>query len=1655
MIIMLVLSRIIFVNAETYIVTNTKDTGAGSLRQAILDANSRVGPHTVVFNMAAGIEGHNSDTGVWTIRPQSKLPDINMAGTVIDGTSQTAYIGGDSNPEGPEIEIDGSQCGEVTGLILFSTDIHIHHIAVNRFMSGQIVVHRDRCQITGCYIGISATGDVHFKDQMGISSTGISVYSAVDVVIGGAGENDRNIISGNTSNGITLSGGSQNCRIENNYIGLNQSGSGMLGNYVGIRVSSQSRRTLIIGNVISGNENDGVIIQMAGTDSTTITGNRIGTNPEGTEPMGNGDHGLRINSGSYTVIGTSEPGTGNLISGNSGDGIGLNTASHSLIQGNMIGTDITGSMALPNEGDGIFLTSDCSDNRIGGTGEKEGNLISGNLSDGITLHNAGNKDNTIAGNFIGTDISGDLPIPNGGHGVNINNGARSNTIGPGNRIAFNQENGVYIYQSASTGNTVTRNSIWENGGMGIHLADNANGSIASPFITGIGPVTGTAPANASVEIYNSPDNEGKTHLVTVTADADGHFTWPGTPEGPWVTATATDADGNTSQFSDAFHIGPFMVTSTSDFEEGSLRWALENAAVSSAPAEIAFNIPQSDSGFNGTVWVIRPQSTLPHLTSDYTVIDGSTQSQLQGNTNPEGPEIMITGDLSSTGMTVYSSHNRISGLIISHFSDGIYFGDGSRHNTVTGCYIGTDAGGADTLGNGTGIRSSGSSHLIIGGPSTDERNVISGNHDQGISFNSTDSSMITNTLIGTDPSGSLPVPNGNYGMYISNYSRWNHIGPDNIIRFNGNDGIFVRSYSVYNTISQNSISNNGGAGIDLYLGGNREIPGPVITRINPVTGTTLPHATVEIFSDSTDEGRIYHGTVIAGSQGDFSWDGIPAGPYITATATDDSGNTSAFSDPKLARGLTVINTRDDGEGSLRWALQKANQETGPDTILFDIPESDENFDGTVWTIYPLTDLPVFTDDGTFVNGRSQKENHGETNSDGPEILLNGRHSTQQWSRGFSIQSQYNCITGFIISGFSSQGIAISSTGDHNHIFGNYIGSTANGTDTLSNGSEAIYLRGDNNVIGGTGPGEGNLISGNSYDGIYMWDADSNRITGNIIGLNAAGDRALPNTYAGISMSSCCCNTIGGIGESARNIISGNGSMGISLRDSGSTGNIIQGNYIGTDITGSVDLGNGSYGIQINGGASNNRIGGSQAGEGNVISGNGSFGIYIEYVNTDQNSIAGNDIGINAAGTAALPNDNTGIHISAGACSNQIGPANIVSGNKGYGVTLDGPTTTSNIISGNWVGLDASGCDTIPNHLHGIRLQNKTNNNVIGGPDKTDGNVISGNGWSGIGVEGDSTMNNVFRNNIIGSDTSGTLALGNAYHGIHLTGIGNTLQENLLSGNTQNGIMISNNATDNIIAYNRIGIRADHEGPLPNRHSGIKIQNRVTGTIIGPDNLIRCNMEVGIALVGSDVTGTTITGNSIARNLNGGILFTGNANNGIAAPVFTGIQPLSGTAPAGSTVEIFSDSTNQGRIYEGSVTADNSGNWTCAENVTGPNATATATDASGNTSEFSTPLIVSVEKISGSETPADFFLARNYPNPFNSKTCIAFGVKTPCRVTLKIYNIRGRETCTVVNDAYLPGQYQITFHAAGMSSGIYFYRIEMGAFTQTRKMLLLE
>ncbi|MEK6262869.1 MAG: hypothetical protein AABP62_30085, partial [Planctomycetota bacterium] len=374
-------------------------------------------------------------------------------------------------------------------------------------------------------------------------------------------------------------------------------------------------------------------------------------------------------------------------------------------------------------------------------------------------------------------------------------------------------------------------------------------------------------------------------------------------------------------------------------------------------------------------------------------------------------------------------------------------------------------------------------------------------------------------------------------------------------------------------------------------------------------------------------------------------------------------------------------------------------------------------------------------------------------------------------------------------------------------------------------------------------------------GIRLVDGNGNMVIGNLIGTDAAGTADQGNARDGVQIINSDNNTIGGSSAADRNLISGNEQSGISI-DVNSTGNVVKGNLIGTNLAGTGDLGNTLSGVRIL--SADNTIGGTNAGEGNVISGNDQHGVHLTTTAAIDNLVEGNFIGTDITGTTDLGNSQSGVQIDNGANDNYIGGIatvrNVISGNNGYGVRLQGfGITTLNIVRGNYIGTDVTGTAAIGNSLSGVQVN--ATGNTIGGAGAGEGNLISGNVQHGVLIQGGSNVANLVQGNLIGTDATGTADLGNLLSGVQvLNSSGNTIggtttgTRNVISGNNQNGIhLLGSGATTNLVQGNYLGTNAAGTTDLGNTQSGVLVasaNNTIGGTAAGAGNVISGNDRFG-------------------------------------------------------------------------------------------------------------------------------------------------------------------------------------------------------------------
>lgn len=1090
-----------------------------------------------------------------------------------------------------------------------------------------------------------------------------------------------------------------------------------------------------------------------------------------------GGAGLDISADNSVVEGI-------VIQGFTGDGIRIDNASGVLITNDYVGTDLSGSVAVPNRGDGIALfgASNCT---IGGFTTTGRDIISANGGNGISITGPNASGNVIVGNFIGVDASSGVALGNGGDGILLST-ANNTTIGG---VALSAHNVI---------STNGLNGIEQAGGSGTLVQGNYIG-------------TNDATGNESVQFLGNLENG-------VSLSGASNVTIGGSVNGARNVISENDINGVIVQYS-------------------------------SGVVVLGNNIGTNVAGTS--VWAIVA--------------------------TPLGETFLETGNVfagievnSSSGTTIGGTTPADRNLISGNVGQGILIQNGSTATLVEGNYIGVDTTGAVDLGQGAdGIEVLQSSGTTIGGTTADAGNLISGNGDipvpipgfppylfiaNGISLVSSSGNVIEGNLIGTDATGQFPIANEQDGILV-NSSGSNTIG-----------GTAAGSGNLVSGNSLASLTGLPGYGVSFTFG----------SLNNLIAGNTI--------------GLNLGGTAALPNDGD--------GVNFDAAQNNTIGGSTAS-----ARNLI--------SGNLGAGITLTDLTSG--TVI------QGNYIGTdVTSTVPLGNIGngilIFNSSNNLIGGKDP----GEGN------VISGTLTDTSQSIFLVIGDINTFANGIQIAG---------SAASSNLIQGNNIGTDASGTLAVGNIGLGIFVNGgSHNSIGGDAAGEGNLISGNGFtpltvpnSGFYYPGTPIYTIAAGFTSMNPAG--------------------------------------GILIFSSGAAGNIVQGNKIGTDITGEAAIPNFFEGV-ILANAPDNSIGGTSAGAGNLISGNDAAGIEVMGQDSSVNSIEGNTVGLDATGTMAIPNLGNGVVIDMesrlayldpqiqyySSPKNTIGgtiagAGNLISGNVGDGVVLDGTAGNSNdnLIAGNVIGTDITTTLPIPNSFFGIEVINATNA-TVGGFTAGSGNIIAASGRDGLALEGVATINAVIQGNDIGTNASGGLGLGNFLDGIRITGVSGALiggessgDGNVIADNRQTGLTVLSGTGDQISGNSiygnaNLGIDLGGTGAVLANHPG-QAQNV-------PNH--NQNYPVVTAAVSNATSGTTIEAS------------------------------LSALPNQTYTIEFFSSPAadpsgyGQGETYIGSttVTTDQNGfakfftsNFPSVVLSGGQFISATATDSQGNTSEFSKDLPV--------------------------------------------------------------------------------------------------
>lgn len=668
----------------------------------------------------------------------------------------------------------------------------------------------------------------------------------------------------------------------------------------------------------------------------------------------------------------------------------------------------------------------------------------------------------------------------------------------------------------------------------------------------------------------------------------------------------------------------------------------------------------------------------------------------------------------------------------------------------------------------------------------------------------------------------------------------------------------------------------------------------------------------------------------------------------------------------------VANANDSGVGSLRQALLDANATKGTDTILFDIGGGGEQ------TISLLSALPTVIHP-VIVDGTSQPGYGGA-----PLIVLDGT-AAGLGANGLHLRAGRSTVKGLAIHSFDGAGILVENKGA-NLIRQNFLGTDASGTVGLGNGGDGLRILSSSNIIGGTDPSFGNLISANAGNGVWVGNgAKDNFLAANFIGTDVTGVVDLGNAGDGIAVVQAYRTVVAGTFVNLppfvfKNVISGNEGNGIRVTDANDT--VIHANFLGLGADNATPVGNTLSGLLVEG-KSQGTIFGGIIPLGNVAAGNFRHG--VEIVDQARGTLLYNTFAGNAAFNAqvAVGNALDGVNVtSTGGKTRMI--TNVVSGNLDDGIEISGAARDVVVVQTN-IGTNTPGLAQLANGDNGIEIGGTASAIAIGGfaPSIIPQNVISGNLNHGIAIL-DSARDISIINSHVGPNASGSDVIGNGGDGIFVGGlarnvtIGGPISRagNLISGNTGHGIHLTDQVEFVRIAANKIGSDKQGFGPMPNGGSGVFI-NGASRTTIGGTGKAEGNSIVYNFGGGVDIAAglrNTLRGNSIHLNVGFAVRLQPGANDDILAPTNLAASggprgvTLTGTvvgAPnAVYIVELFNSvgpdpmGIGEGQFSMGTVRVRTDANGEATFSFTGRPASASqrffstnVTDGLGNTSEF--------------------------------------------------------------------------------------------------------
>ena len=918
--------------------------------------------------------------------------------------------------------------------------------------------------------------------------------------------------------------------------------------------------------------------------------------------------------------------------------------------------------------------------------------------------------------------------------------------------------------------------------------------------------------------------------------------------------------------------------------------------------------------FASDVGTIEPLMELPAI-SDPVVLQGRVDENMAPLTQIVGT---FAGNANGLKIVDSGSGTYINHLAINRFQlNGILIASSSS-NYLSGNFIGTDRAGMQALPNlHNGVRIEGGERNVIG---RDQWNVISGNAKAGVSIQSGFDNAISNNYIGTDSSGELPLGNL-YGVEFEASAGPNiigHLEPDFVRGLPAIPIICVpvdpdenpHPYVTPKHLCTNLISGNQLEGVKISgsLPQGSRVDGALIGT-DRLASKAVPNGLNGIFIDGTMNVKVRSNRISGNTNNGVLVNNAPDVQVIGNYIGTNFWATTGLPAQLQQDGLLVVDSADAliEDNVISGNRRNGVHLTGSSSNNAKISENNIGMDN-------LGDLAIANEkDGILIEGNSgghligfhnlisgNKHNGIRINGGtGTRIQGNliGTNLVTQASRpnehnGILIEGDAsNIVIGIddseppegphdpknIIAGNKWSGIYLDSSVSKARIAGNDIGFEA--TVPFGNGKDGITVLGPSNTIGSNLNGllddeEGNSVRYNALKGVRLQGSTSNSAS-------IHGNRINHNSESGIHIENSSSNKLGRLGT-GRNVIWSNSEAGIDIRGSNSIGNIIDGNFIGTESDGkTVPATPQNVGVKISGMAQSNRIGVQREGmfwtQSNVLSGNKDAGVLIS--NASFNYVYANRIGL-GDDMSMVGNQRNGVRIESGV-HNEVGHSgnnayNLISGNDEEGVLL-AFGASSNSVRGNFIGYDwlALESEPKPNRV-GVRVAGATNNQILD-------NKIGLNLAEGIVLDSGSSSNTIDRN-IVRKNRAGGVLVSNANENVFTK---NEISENgkwtgaNLDEKQGNGVTIRSGATKNHIGKIGLGNTIDK-----NFENGVLIdgadENYLIANTIGGEG----NWKDGVRIesgssnqIGAPATGGSIAeGNTIRSNVQTGVFIKSGSKN---------------------------------------------------------------------------------------------------------------------------------------------------------------------------------